>query len=232
MQPCQRQSGQPTRAAITASRQQEAMSSNERVQQRDRVAASYGGILSFNEEGAGDWQTRGHFIGIALLEPLQDARQVYIRPGPPTLVNIAPHASSRTMAQVHTSTTRVENDVYQQLKPQLSSNRAIDDEKEVAVDQGKVVVVDDGKEAVVAAARHSSHVKLLGCCGMPSSALVDQTWRKGVAKAHGLSFLLERCENRFLLHPARHLVHAICVQLAEVCDKRDAKEYGMELWPY
>ncbi|KAK7998798.1 hypothetical protein PG991_014473 [Apiospora marii] len=39
--------------------------------------------------------------------------------------------------------------------------------------------------------------------------LFGRTWRKGVAKARGLSFVLEKCEDRCLVHPARRLGRAV-----------------------
>ncbi|KAK8065572.1 hypothetical protein PG997_012319 [Apiospora hydei] len=90
---------------------------------------------------------------------------------------------------------------------------AVDDGKDVVVDDGKEVVVDDGKEVVVDTARDASKPLVRRAASSSRLTRIGQIWRKGVAKAHGLSLLLEKCEDRFLVHPARRLGRAVRARL-------------------
>ncbi|KAK8058778.1 hypothetical protein PG994_009226 [Apiospora phragmitis] len=79
------------------------------------------------------------------------------------------------------------------MSPAGSSAYVLDDSKEVVVDDGKEVAVDDGKEVLADAARRSipdarRAPKPLARWAASGRSRIHQTWRKGVAKARGLSF--------------------------------------------
>ncbi|KAK8136855.1 hypothetical protein PG984_004795 [Apiospora sp. TS-2023a] len=68
------------------------------------------------------------------------------------------------------------------------------------------MAADGGKEVVVVPAHRPSDDDAHHTgASRRRRTLLDRTWRKGVAKARGLSFALEKCEDRFLVHPARRL---------------------------
>ncbi|KAK6849545.1 hypothetical protein PG995_013378 [Apiospora arundinis] len=204
VQVCERPSGLPVCPAIPALRRQAVMPSTSPAQGSAMMGVSPAGRIRFTsmqmvpKYGEDCWQACDSFSGIEVLDSLQTAQELTMRPAHPAVVlrianNVSPAGSMsstsiRDMAQFHT-VGRLEDNVS-------SSGH-------------------DG--------RHAPKPLFL-CWGMPGGAMIDRAWRKGVAKAHGLSFLLERCEDHLFVYPARHLCEAVREWVAEVSEKGEAME--------